>query len=261
VSPSKRIVSLSGFLTEVLFDLGYGKDIIGVDITSMYPSATDSITKLGHISQLNVEALLNLQPDLVFVEEEQLKQSKALQQLNSTNIKVISITTSHSFYNAVDAARELKKTLTVSDTLIKSMEQKIKQDSVQLAKAVSTMSEKPRVLFIYARGAGRLLVGGRNTSTEAMIKLAGGINAIQSFDNFKPLTPEALIEAAPDAILMFSSGLQSLDGKKGLEEITGVSQTPAFQNDRIIAMNGHYLTSFGSRVGEAAIDLAKHLQK
>ena len=105
------------------------------------------------------------------------------------------------------------------------------------------------------------MVGGTQTSASAIIEKAGGVNAIQSFDNFQALTPEALLEAAPDVILMFTSGLASLDGKEGLKQIPGMSQTPAFQNDRIVAMDGHYLTAFGPRAGKAAIELAQKIHK
>ena len=134
-------------------------------------------------------------------------------------------------------------------------------DSVQLSATLEGFTESPKVLFIYARGAGRLMVAGANTSAAAIIEKAGGQNAIRSFEGFKTMTPESLIEAVPDVILMFSSGLASLDGKEGLGQIPGISQTPAYKNNRIIAMDGHYLTAFGPRVGQAALELARGIHQ
>jgi iron complex transport system substrate-binding protein len=258
---AKRIISLSGFLTEVLFDLGYGEQIVGTDITSAYPSETDSIPKLGHISQLNAEAILALKPDYIFVEQSQINRTEVFVQLKDAGIKIIPITTSRHLNNAVNAANQLKDNLDVEKERIEAMAEKIETDSLKLIEILSNTNKKPKVLFIYARGAGNLSVGGTGTTAEAIIQITGGQNAITSFESFKPLTPEALIENAPDVILMFSSGLASLDGKAGLAQIKGIPQTPAYKNNRIIAMDGHELTSFGPRVGETAIILAKRLQE
>lgn len=256
-----RIISLSGFLTETLFDLGYGENIVGLDVTSTYPSEKlADIPKLGHVSQLNLEAILGLNPSLVFIEKAQLGQAKNLSSLGSAGVKVVSIPTTTSLNNVLIAMAEIQKHLDIDEAVENRIAETIGKDSLALEALLTQAKEKPRVLFIYARGTGRLMVGGNNTPMAAMIEKAGGQNAIQSFDNYKALSPEALVEAAPDVILMFTSGLASLDGKDGLAQITGIPQTAAYQNDRIIAMDGHYLASFSSRAGKAAIELATQLQ-
>ena len=69
---TERIISLNGAITEVLFDLGLGEQIVGIDVTSVYPEETASIANLGHISQINVEAVLQLNPSVLLVEDEPL---------------------------------------------------------------------------------------------------------------------------------------------------------------------------------------------
>lgn len=261
-SASLRIISLSGFLTEVLFDLGYGDRIVGRDVTSSYPPAAADIANLGHITQLNVEAILALSPDYVLVEESQLaQQNDVLQQIEGGGIKVIAVPTSPTLHNAVHAARALREHLDINETDIASLERQIASDSVRLVQQLPADTEQPKVLFIYARGTGRLMVGGRDTPAAAIIEKAGGQNAIQAFDGYRALTPEALLESAPDVILMFTSGLASLDGKEGLAQISGITQTPAYQNDRIVAMDGHYLTAFGPRAAKAAAELANKIHQ
>jgi len=257
----KRIISLSGFLTEVLYELDYGEQIVGRDVTTAYPAAAKDIPNLGHISQLNAEAILELQPDLIFLEESQQEQTTVLQQLENAGLEIIAVPTTFHLNNAVQAARKMANHLDIDESKLEAMAQKIEQDSLQLVEQRAEYSNTPNVLFIYARGAGRLMVGGQNTSAAAMIEKAGGQNAIQSFDDFRALTPEALLEAAPDVILVFETGLASLDGKEGLAQITGIPQTPAFQNDRIVAMDGHYLTAFGPRAAQAALELAEKIHE
>ena len=123
---------------------------------------------------------------------------------------------------------------------------------VKTAKAIPS---KPKVLFIYARGAGMLMVAGKNTPIDKMIALAGGQNAVSGFEDYKPLTPEALLTNNPDYILFFDKGLQSVGGVEGALKIEGLAKTKAGKNKNIIAMDGALLSGFGPRVGEGIVEL------
>lgn len=254
-----RIISLSGFLTELLFDLELGGQIVGTDVTSTYPESVHQLPKLGHISQLNAEGILSLDPDILFVEEGQMGQSEIFRQLESSSIRIVPIKTRYTIMNAAGAARQINRFVNVDSTLIAELEEELRSDSLALNEFLVNEVDKPSVLFIYARGGGNLMVAGRNTSAEAIIMKAGGKNAISSFDNFRALSPEALLEASPEVILMFDSGLKSLNGKEGLSQVPGIDRTPAFRNGRIIAMDGQYLTGFGPRAGKAALELAEKI--
>jgi iron complex transport system substrate-binding protein len=254
-----RIISLSGLLTETLYDLGLGNNIVGVDITSVYPEAVNELPKLGHISKLNAEGIIALNPEVIFVEEDQVSQAAALKQLESSKIDIVKIPTKDSLYNYLGVLQALKSRLNIPSAIMDAASQSLASDVEALRAFTSQQKYSPKVLFIYARGAGRLMIGGVGTGASEMIRLAGGQNAIQSIEGYQALTPEALLEAAPDAILMFNSGLVSLDGKEGLSQIPGISETPAYKDDRIITMDGHYLTSFGPRTAQAALDLAKQI--
>ncbi|NJC26771.1 heme/hemin ABC transporter substrate-binding protein [Neolewinella antarctica] len=254
-----RIVSLSGTLTEIIHDLGFGDQLVGVDVTSTYPPEINAVPKLGHVSKLNVEALLELRPTLIFVDADN-RDKPALNTLADAGIEIVSVPSQPTLDNAAHVATRLEKHLSVNPKTLANYVATIENGSRDLTNSLATRSgPKPRVLFIYARGAKQLMVAGADTEAAAMIALAGGENAITSFTDFKPLTPESLVEAAPDVILMFDSGLESLDGKAGLANVPGISQTPAYKNDRIIAMDGHYLLGFGPRAPNAANDLANYL--
>ena len=152
--------------------------------------------------------------------------------------------------------------LEVNEERIAGIRNKIQQDSLQLVDVLKqTEGKKPSVLFLYARGTERLMVAGRETNADAVIRYAGGTNAVQSFEGFKVLSPETLTESKPEIILMFESGLASLDGKAGLERLPGLSATPAMQNNHIIVMEGYYLLGFGPRQAEAVAELAKKIHR
>ncbi|MEO1437030.1 MAG: ABC transporter substrate-binding protein [Bacteroidota bacterium] len=254
-----KIVSLSGLITEVLFELGYGDQIIAVDITSTYPEKTKDLESLGHVTNLNVEALLKLQPDFLFYEAQQ-KGQIAFEQLEDAGIKVVPVPTYFGMGNASLAAKTIAENLEVDPTKVEAMNIKIAADSLALQELLAYSKDQPKALFIYARGAGRVLAAGQNTSMDAMIELAGGENVIQSFEGFKALTPESIIQNPPEIILMFDSGLSSLDGIEGLATIPGLEKTPAIQHQQVFTMDGHLMSAFGPRSGEAAKIIAEAFQ-
>ena len=257
---AERIVSLDGTLTELLYELGYGAQLVGVDVTSTYPAAARELPKLGHISQLNTEALLQMAPDLVFVAADELERA-GLAPLRAAGITVAAIELSPTLDNALTAARQIREYLDFPEQHLNELAARLDRDRTDLAAELAghAGAEPPSVLFLYARGAGRLLVAGQETDAARMIELAGGRNAATTFADFAALTPEALVAAAPEVILMFTSGLASLDGAAGLSQIPGIAETPAYRTERIIAMDGHYLLGFGPRAGQAAADLARRL--
>jgi iron complex transport system substrate-binding protein len=74
-------------------------------------------------------------------------------------------------------------------------------------------------------------------------------------EGYKPLTPEAVVEADPQAILMFDMGVESLEGMQGVKSIPAIASTQAAKNDEFIIMDGHLLAGFGPRVGKALLQL------
>ena len=135
----------------------------------------------------------------------------------------------------------------------------IKSLKADMAKLPKTAAPK-KLLFIYARGTGTLMVSGKNTSLDKMFTLIGHKNAVTDFTDFKPLTSESLLAANPDVLVLFSSGLESVDGIEGLLKVPGVAYTNAGKNKKIVSMDGQYLTGFGPRLGKAAAELAQKVK-
>ncbi len=65
--PAQRIVTLAPHLTELVFTVGAGDRLVGVDAYSDYPPAATRIARVGDAFQVDYERLLALRPDLVLV--------------------------------------------------------------------------------------------------------------------------------------------------------------------------------------------------
>ena len=128
-------------------------------------------------------------------------------------------------------------------------------------KGVAKAEKAPKVLFIYARGAGMQNVAGMGTSADAMIRLAGGANAVTEYEGYKPMSAEAIIAAAPDYILFTSKGLKSVGGVDAVAKMKGIAQTPAGQQKNIISIDDLVLLGFGPRTAEGAVELSRLIQK
>lgn len=254
VEEGEKIVSLNGTITEVLYELGLKDQIVGVDITSVYPTDLMDVPRLGHISQIKAEGIIALSPDVVLAKKNEFD-AQLKEQLEAADIKVVLLEQEYTADGTADFINAIAKAVQREDAAAPLIE-KVKEEMAQ----IETIENPPLVLFIYARGAGNMMVAGENTQMQSIIRLAGGENTVSGFEDFKPLSTEVLVEANPDAILMFESGKRSLNGEEGILEIPGMLETTAGKNKNIIAMDGLYLSGFGPRLGAAAYELNQKLK-
>jgi iron complex transport system substrate-binding protein len=254
-----RIITLGGPVTEIVFALGLGDHVVAVDSSSYYPEAVTALPQVGYQRRLAAEGVLALDPTLIIGSTE-AGPPEAIQQLQDTGVDVLLV-------EAIDTVEGVKEKIRALAVALDREEEgealiaKIEADLAEAEAFVSSASAHPKVLFIYARGAGAVNVAGIETGAHTMIELAGAENAVTDFEGYLPLTAEAAVAAAPDVILIFQTGLESIGGEAGLLEHPGVAQTPAAQNGRIVAMDGLYLLNFGPRMGEAVLELAQRIRE
>lgn len=249
---SQRIVSISGGVTEIVAALGHEKEIVGIDVTSTYPESLEKTAEnLGHVRSMTVEPIMKLNPTLILASSKDINPD-LLEKIKSSGIQTELFNQEFSINGTKKLINQVAKAL--GNTNQQALLDKIDTD----VKQIRSIVKKPKVLFIYARG-NMMMVAGKNTPMASIIEIAGGQNAANDFEDFKPLTPEAVIQSNPDALLFFTTGLQGSGGAEGALKMSGVSQTNAGKNKKIIALDGGLLSSFGPRVGEAALNLNRLL--
>jgi len=252
-----RIVSAAGAITETICALGARDALVAVDVSSVYPAETGSLPKIGYARQLSAEGILSMNPTLLFVNED-AGPPEVVKQVESAGVKVVRLSNHHTPEAAMERIVKIGEVLNRQEAAGKLAEG-LKAD-LDLAKTqVEAANARPKVLFIYARGGGVMNVSGTGTSADAIIALAGGVNAVQEYANYKPLTAEGAVAAAPDVILITTRGLESSGGVEGLLKQPGLALTAAGKVGRIIAMDDLYLLGFGPRLGQAAKELCEQL--
>ncbi len=251
LSAQERIVSLNGNISEILCALGLEQQIVGVDVTSTYPVSLQAKPKQGHNRNISAEGVLSLQPTLVLGMDNQFNPALK-EQLKAVKVRTVIFKEDLSVQGVRNLLEEVARAAGAA-AVDKASALRQEFDRQMTALAVSPSDKK--ILFIYARGAGTLMVSGTGTSIDKMIQLAGGRNAVTDFSDFKPLAAESLVTANPDLILLFDSGLKSIGGVDGLLKIPGIMQTNAGRNRKILSMDGELLSGFGLRLPQAIREL------
>lgn len=260
VLDASRVVSLGSAVSETVAVLGQTNRLVGADQTSAYPEAAlAGIPRTGSVREISAEGVLSLAPTLVIATVD-AGPPEVIAQIEEAGVPVAIVPEDDSLTGAMGRV-EFVATLLGAEDAAQAVIAGMESDESRLVQLISDTpaDERPSVVFIYARGAGTVLVSGEATSAEAMIELSGGRNALAGFTGYRPLTPEAAIAAEPDYLLFTTSGLRSLGGAEGLASIPGIAQTQAYAAGRIIAFDDIYLLSFGPRTASAAYDLAQAL--
>lgn len=247
-----RIVSANGTLSEILVGLGLEKQIVGVDVTSTFPISLEKLPKIGHNRTIAAEGILALNPDVIIYTDQSMLSPAVVKQLNSSGKKVVAFKHEYSKDGAIKLIREVGAYFNAGA----QAEKMVKALQGDLAK-IPVQANPKKLLFIYARGTGTLMVSGTGTSVDKMFQLTGHKNAVTGFSDFKPLTAESLVTANPDVLVLFSSGLESLEGIDGLLRVPGIANTSAGRNKKVISIDGQLLTGFGPRLGKAALELSQ----
>jgi iron complex transport system substrate-binding protein len=257
VQAAERIVSTAGAVTETIYALGAQDEVVAVDVSSVYPEAATKLPKVGYARQLSAEGILSMNPTQVFVTED-AGPPEVIDQVEKAGVKVVRLSNKHTPEAAVERIVQIGEALGRKAEAEKLAET-VKAELAEAAAQVAATPGKPSVLFIYARGGGTMNVSGTGTSADAIIELAGGKNAVTGYENYKPLTAEGAVAAAPDVILVTSRGLEASGGVEGLLKQPGLALTPAGKAGRVVALDDLYLLGFGPRLGQAVKELCTQL--
>lgn len=242
----ERIVTLTAGLTEAVFALGAGDLVVARDISSTIAEA-DALPIVTTAHDINVEALLAVRPTLILIDEDTGPET-ALDQIAATGVRIELVDNATTVDEIIPRLERVAEILGLQDRAAR-LRDAIDKDLAGVRTDDSLADV--RVAFLYVRGpAGVYLIGGPGSGPDSIIAAAGATDAGTAIGlelAFTPLTPEAMVEAAPDVLLVTTTGLDSVNGIDGLVELAGVAQTPAGKARRVITAEDGLLFSFGPR--------------
>ena len=253
IEDSSAIIALDGPVTEIVYALGAGDQLVATDVSSTYPEAATQLPQVGYVRRLSAEPVLAMAPSLI-ITTDSAGPPEAVEQLRESGLPIAMFKGAETVEESYELIRNIAATLRLEE----KGEELIAQMQADLEEANALLEQvetEPRVMFIYARGLDTVSAAGTGTSIEVMLDMAGATNAVTEWESYQPLTSEAAVSIAPDAFLLFTSGLESVGGAEGLLTVPGLAETPAGQESNVFAMDGLKLSGLGPRVGEAVIEL------
>ncbi|MGU3385786.1 hemin ABC transporter substrate-binding protein [Methylobacterium sp. D53M] len=253
-----RIAALGGAVTEILYRLGAGGRIVAVDTTSLYPpEALREKPSVGYLRALSAEGLLAQQPDLI-IAAEGAGPPAVLAQLREAGLRVETVTEPPNPEGVLDKIETVGR-LAGLEREAEALETEVRARFADLATRRARIARAARALVVLSVQGGRTVVGGTGSSADGILALAGIVNAAAGLEGFKPMTDEAIVAAAPDAVVMMQNGPEPPKSESIFAPGTALGQTPAAARGRLVAMDGLYLLGFGPRTPEAATDLMRAL--
>lgn len=268
VDDISRIIPLDvyGTISRTLAGLGLRDSIVGRTVSSTESSLQDLpvVTQGGH--SINAEAVLNLNPSLVIVDDS-IGPGDALNQLRDAGVPVVKISPGHT----IDTVSSDIDTIAGIVGLAENGERLGERADAEISRAVEAIrgaagdavpGNPLRMAFLYARGDGGVFyILGPDDGTDDLIEALGGVDAAkeEGIGQASPANAESLADLNPDVLVMMSAGLDSTGGLDGLLAKPGIAQTTAGKNERVLAIPDSQSLSFGPQSGEMLLTAAAAL--
>lgn len=257
---AQRVLAIGGAVTEIVYALGEQDRLVGRDSTSSYPPEATALPDVGYIRALSPEGVLSVKPDLILARENNGPR-EAVEVLKSTGVRWVDVPDTFTLAGIDENITIIARELGVKEKG-EALKRKVAEDIARARKHLASVENRRKVMFVLALTDDKVNASGTGTAASNIIELAGAENVISEFEGYNQISNEAVINAAPDVILMMTGRGTAADHDAMdalIEAHPALSATPAVKNGRIIRMDGLLLLGFGTRTGEAISQLAQEL--
>jgi iron complex transport system substrate-binding protein len=252
-----RIVSLVPALTEILFAIGAGPQVIAVSSFDDDPPEVERLPRVGALLDPDTERILALRPDLVLIYGSQVELSG---QLTAAGIRTFSYR-----HGGLDDLRpsfialgELTGREEAARRAIDAIDARFEAVRSRVAGR-----RRPSVLLVIGhepKSLRHLDASGGAGFLHDLVELAGGRNVLEDIDRQAVrVSTEMLIARAPDVVvdLHYTREMTEADRRAEQETWKGLSSVPAVRNGRIHVLHGDRLVVPGPRIADAAEEYAR----
>jgi iron complex transport system substrate-binding protein len=249
-----RVVSIGGSLTEIIYALDEGDRLVGRDQTATYPEAAIALPDVGYARRLAPEGVLSVSPTALLVLEGS-GPPEALDVLSHAGVEYQTVPESYSAEGVIAKIIAVGEALGIEDKATAYADE-VRAQFAALAEATAAIETPKRVLFVLSTEGGKIQASGTGTAADGIIALAGAKNAVTDYSGYKALTEEAIISAAPDAIVMMDRGGDHAATDAELLAHPAIALTPVRESKAIYRLDGAYLLGFSPRAAAAATELS-----
>lgn len=252
--PVRRVVTTTPSSTEIVAAAGGAALLVGVDRFSVYPPEVKGLPVVGDFVSPSVEAILQLHPDLVVLDAVQVRTAEALR---AGGVRTV-VLEMHAIEDVLDGLTQTGRALGAPGP---AAEQRARLEAA-IARARAhgrARAVRPRVLMIQDREVGALrglVACGPGSYLDQLVTLLGGENVLAgSAVRYPKISPETVIEAAPDVIL---DATFTGDPDAALRDWSRLAAVPAVAHRRVHMIGGEgggIYVSPGPRLDQALAGL------
>ena len=245
LEPPRRIVSLAPNVTEILFALGLGEQIVGVTRFCDYPPEAVAKTKVGGLVDPSLESIQALHPDLIIAFRG--NPLRAVERLQSLRLPVFVLDLGRSL-NDIFVLVERLGAITGRAEAAAGLNEKLRADFGRVQEALAGAGEGPKV-FLVLHGQG-LWTCGRRSYLHDLIVQAGGRNVAAGIaKDWAFYSRERLLQDDPDVILILARSPEEFaQARAWLAGPARLGEVRAVRAGRVHLLDQNAASRFGPRL-------------
>lgn len=244
-----RIISLSPSLTDSLFTLGLGENVVGVTSYCYYPPEARTRPIVGNLYDHNLELILKLKPDIIVLNT---GQEKNAQRLNALGIPTV-----------IFDNRRIEDVLNTFTRLGQMFGREAEAAAIttqmrrefEYYRELTASLPKVRTMVSVGRGMGSMTITqsyavGPTTYIGVILEYAGGENVYKGQTEYPILTTEALLRLNPEAIIELAPEVNhgAFTANDVLRQWEPLQELDAVRNGRLYVLSGDYVVMPGPKM-------------
>ena len=252
----QRIISIAPSVTPILYEIGVGNKVVGLtdyddspyNFTAWFEAG--NMTTVGGFSTPNMEAVISLQPDVIFTTD---INDAILPNMRELGLKVIVVGPKNieGIYQTINLIGKATGAEANATAVVSRLTDKV--NSVVATINAANVTEKPKVYYeVWSDNAGYMTIGGSAWMND-IINKAGGNNIFSNETQEYPMTSlEIIVQNNPDVILLPTDmgGAPSYGSVDQVKARAGWNHINAVTNDRVYVLDADLLNEPGIRVAD-----------
>ena len=253
---NERVITIGGCVTETVFALEMGQNVVAVDISSSIPNKVTQLPQVGYIRGISTEGILSMNPDKILTTTE-MGPPKVVQQLKDAGINLKIFNAPKNYDDILSLIDDVATFLDVS----KKGEQ-LKSELIELNNQINELKlDKPKIVFFMNPALGSYNAAGSGTRADYLINYIGGENIFTNdFKRYTKVSKEDIIKYNPDIIL--TGYVRELNKKevvdifKNSDEFQSVA---AIKNNQLYGVSVGEVLNFGPSFVNTSLNLIKKI--
>jgi iron complex transport system substrate-binding protein len=244
-----RIVSLCPSLTELVFDLGLGADLVGITEWCVHPAdKVGAVERVGGTKSPKLARIVELAPDLVLMNEEENRSEDA------EHLRAAGLALHTSLPRDTAGTAAMVRSIAAATGATAAGERIARDIEARTRRVVERARGKPPVRWAYLIWRKPWMTVNGDTFASALLDQAGGVNVFgAATERYPAIEPDDLERAAPDVVFLCSEPFPFKD--KHADELAAAT---GLARDTFVFADGELLSWHGSRTPRG-IDYAESL--